>query len=219
MASLVVMIITRTMSCYIMFIPEGREHAAGQETHSFFSALIASVAARERCARAFLRVRVADVPATKQAILGISSNFPIPLMGPVMRAFTFPRGREYAPANDKTRRQVSQAITTPSEVRALLTQNVFVSKDQNDRVNQISRAVSLACEADGYLAACRRAKRQPTPEEQAVIDEAEALREQIIQVDSFETLAGQNHREDWMKATWSVGPVHGSSQQQSSSAH
>jgi hypothetical protein len=37
-----------------------------------------------------------------------------------------------------------------------LTQNVFVSKNENDRVNQISRAVSLAVEADGYLAACRK---------------------------------------------------------------
>ena len=118
----------------------------------------------------------------QEAIFGISSNFPIPLMGPVMRAFTFPRGREYTEASDKMRRAVSQSITNPSEVRALLSQNVFVSKDEKDRVNQISRAVSLACEADGYLAACRRAKRQPTAEEQKVIDEAEVLRELIIQV-------------------------------------
>ena len=54
------------------------------------------------------------------------------------------------------------------QVRALLTQNVFVSKDEKDRVNQISRAVSLACEADACLTACRRAKRSPTPAEQKV---------------------------------------------------
>ena len=92
----------------------------------------------------------------QEAILGLSSNFPVPLMGPVMRAFTFPRGREYQAPSDKLRRQVSQLITKPTEVRALLTQNVFVSKNENDRVNQISRAVSLAVEADGYLAACRK---------------------------------------------------------------
>ena len=148
----------------------------------------------------------------QEALIGLSSNFPVPLMGPVMRAFTFPRGREYHKSSDKLRRQVSQLITTPTEVRALLTQNVFVSKDQNDRVNQISRAISLACEADGYLSACRKAKRQPTAEEQAVIDQAEELREKIIQVDAFETLGATNHKGEWMKATWSVEHTAGGSQ-------
>jgi len=107
---------------------------------------------------------------------------------------------------------VSQLITKPSEVRALLTQNVFVSKNENDRVNQISRAVSLAVEADGYLAACRKAKRQPTTEEQKVIDEAEALREKIIQVDAFPTIGTTDHKGEWMKATWSVEKVEGAGQ-------
>jgi len=148
----------------------------------------------------------------QEALMGISTNFPVPLMGPVMRAFTFPRGREYSKGNDKLRRQVSQLITKPTEVRALLTQNVFVSKDQNDRVNQISRAVSLAVEADGYLAACRKAKRQPTAEEAKVIAEAEELREKIIQVDAFDTLQNNDHKAEWMKATWSVGRSDGASQ-------
>ena len=148
----------------------------------------------------------------QEALMGISSNFPIPLMGPVMRAATFPRGREYHKSSDKLTRQVSQLITTPTEVRALLTQNVFVSKDENDRVNQISRAISLACEADGYLAACRKQKRQPTAEEAKVIGEAEELREKIIQVDAFDTLNGQNHKGEWMKATWTVDKIEAESQ-------
>ena len=93
---------------------------------------------------------------------------------------------------------------------------MFVSKKESDRVNQISRAVSLACEADGYLAACRRAKRSPTAEEKKVIDEAEALREQIIQVDAFETLAGNNHRGEWMRATWSATPISNAAKQSAS---
>ena len=147
--------------------------------------------------------------------MGLGRNFPVPLMGPVMQAFTFPRGREYSLGSDKLRRQVSQLITKPSEVRALLTQNVFVSKNENDRVNQISRAVSLAVEADGYLAACRKAKRQPTEEEQKVIDAAEDLREKIIQVDAFATLGSSDHKGEWMKATWKVEAVKGASAGQS----
>jgi len=152
----------------------------------------------------------------QEAIMGLSSNFPVPLLGPVMRAVTFPRGREYKQPSDKMKRTVSQLITTPTEVRALLSQNVFVSKQESDRVNQISRAVSLACEADGYLSACRRAKRAPTPEEQKVIDEAEALREEIIQVDAFETLAGNNHKAEWMRATWTADPISETAQQSAS---
>ena len=48
-----------------------------------------------------------------------------------------------------------------------------------------------------------------------VIDEAEALRELIIQVDAFDTLSGQDHKGEWMKATWSVGPIDASAQQSS----
>ena len=56
----------------------------------------------------------------QEAIMGLSANFPVPLLGPVMRAMTFPRGREYTQPSDKMRRSVSQLITTPTEVRALL---------------------------------------------------------------------------------------------------
>eukprot|EP00961_Rhodomonas_salina_P277102 3744811-Rhodomonas_salina.3 len=140
----------------------------------------------------------------QEALFGIQANFPVPLLGPIMKAATFPRGREYHAAPDKLRKQVSELITTPTEVRALLTENVFVSKNPNDRVNQISRAVSMAVEADKIMSACRKAKRQPTTEEQAKIDAAEELREQIIQVDAFPTLANQEHNHQGMTPTWTV---------------
>ena len=54
---------------------------------------------------------------------------------------------------------------------------------------------------------CVQAKRLPTAEEKKVIDDAEALREQIIQVDAFDTLNGGNHKGEWMKATWTVGKI------------
>mmetsp|Transcript_55721 Transcript_55721/g.132983 ORF Transcript_55721/g.132983 Transcript_55721/m.132983 type:complete len:766 (+) Transcript_55721:102-2399(+) len=158
-----------------------------------------------------LDAAMADVcKNTQEAFFGLFANFPIPLMGPVMRVCTFPRGREYHNTTDKLRRQVSNLVTTPTEVRALLTEGCFVSKDPQDRINQIVRAMPLACQADEYLAACRKEKRQPTDAEQAVINQAEELRELIIQVDVFDTLAGKNHRGEDMKATWSVEPFEGS---------
>jgi len=144
---------------------------------------------------------------TQEALFGIYRNFPIPLLGPLMQVVTFPRGREYNKASDKLRSKVSDLITTPTEVRAFLTENVFVSKNPNDRVNQIARGVALAVEADRALAACRKEKREPTKEEAAKIEAAEALREQIIQVDSFPMLADKPHNDQWMKPTWTVKPI------------
>ena len=52
--------------------------------------------------------------------------------------------------------------------------------------------------ADTLLAACRKEKRQPSAAEKALIDEAEAMRETIIQVDSFQRLGRELHlSQEW----------------------
>jgi acyl-CoA dehydrogenase len=140
----------------------------------------------------------------QEAFFGVFSNFPIPLIGPAMRVLSFPRGREYFPPTDKQRAAVSDLITMPTEVRTLLTQDVFVSKNPKDRVAMIARAMPICYEADKIMSACRKEKRSPTAAEQAKIDEAEALREEIIQVDSF-PIIGKEHNTEWMKPSWGVG--------------
>lgn len=155
----------------------------------------------------------------QDGLFGIYRNFPVPLLGPLMQLVTFPRGREYHPASDKLRGKVSDLMTTPTEVRAFLTENVFVSKNPNDRVNQIARAVSLAVEADRVMAACRKERREPTKEEAAKIDAAEALREQIIQVDSFPMLADKPHNDQWMKPTWTIKPIDPAALKAAAAAH
>jgi hypothetical protein len=157
--------------------------------------------------------KVLDYAMTKiehdiqEAFFGIFKNFPIPLIGPVMRLATFPRGREYSPPSDKQRAAVSDMITTPTAMREMLTQDVFISKNPKDRVNMISRAIGMCYEADKILATCRKEKRTPMPDEQARIDAAEAMREEIIQVDSFPTLGGKEHNTEWMKPTWKPQPI------------
>jgi alkylation response protein AidB-like acyl-CoA dehydrogenase len=155
--------------------------------------------------------KVFDATMTKirydiqEAFMGIFGNFPIPGMGLLMQLPCFPRGREYQPPTDKQRAAVSDLISTPTPVRDFLTENVFVSKDPTDRVAMIAKAAPMCFEADQILARCRKeGKREPTKEEQAKIDAAEAMREQIIQVDSFPKLAGQEHNAEWMKPDWGV---------------
>lgn len=52
-------------------------------------------------------------------------------------------------------------------------------------------------QADEILAKCRKEKRQPTPDEQKLIDEVEAAREVIIQVDAFPALGQEATTKGW----------------------
>lgn len=63
----------------------------------------------------------------QQALLGISENFPIPGIGSIMTAFAFPYGGgRYTGPTDNMRKNVSHAITTPTGIRTLLSEGIFV---------------------------------------------------------------------------------------------
>mmetsp|Transcript_45007 Transcript_45007/g.141681 ORF Transcript_45007/g.141681 Transcript_45007/m.141681 type:complete len:759 (+) Transcript_45007:29-2305(+) len=140
----------------------------------------------------------------QESMFGLFDNFPVPLVGLGMRLVTFPRGREYFVAKDSLRKKVSNLITTPTEVRSLMTENVFISKSPGDRVHQIAHAFNICISADEIARTIRREKREATAEESKVLAEADKLRDEIIQVDTFETLAGKDHRGQFMTPTWSV---------------
>ena len=106
-----------------------------------------------------------------------------------MQGLTFPTGKVYTRPDDKLMREVADLISKPSEVRELLAEDLFISeKIQTDRVAMMNHILPKACATDDILAQCRREKRSPTGEEQALIDEVEAIREMVIQVDSFDGL-------------------------------
>ncbi|TDH68513.1 hypothetical protein CCR75_000471 [Bremia lactucae] len=127
----------------------------------------------------------------QQGIVGISKNFPMPVVGPFMRRLSFPFGLPYNAPTDKQMRQVSELITVDSGVRSLLSENVFVSKDLNDRVALLNATLPKAVKAGRTLTAMRKQKRTATIDEQKFFDEVEAAREVIIQVDSFEGLGAE----------------------------
>jgi len=127
----------------------------------------------------------------QQGIVGISKNFPVPGVGPLMRGLSFPFGLPYDAPTDKQMRQVAELISTDSGVRNLLSDDVFVSKDPEDRVGLLNATLPKAVKADRTLAALRKQKRSATIDEQKFIDEVEAAREVIIQVDSFDALGAE----------------------------
>lgn len=136
---------------------------------------------------------------TEIAFHDIFVNFPVAGLGPLMRLMTFPTGRCYSKPNDALVKKASDAITTDTVYRTQLTENVFVSSDvEKDRVALIMATLPKVIKADVMLAKIRKEKRSPTNDEKALIDEAEAARERIIQVDSFARLGQElSFAENW----------------------
>ena len=65
----------------------------------------------------------------QQALHGIAANFPVPGIGSLMTAVCFPVGRTpYAGPSDGMRKAAAGLISTPSGVRSLLSEGIFISK-------------------------------------------------------------------------------------------
>jgi len=135
----------------------------------------------------------------EEALFGVYENFPVPGVGVMMRAFTSPTGRCYSRPSDELTRKASQAITTETGVRAQLLENLYLPTDvHTERTAQLHAALGKCIKADAILAKCRKEKREPSTQEKADIDAAEAMRETIIQVDSFSRLGIElNQGEEW----------------------
>ncbi|RLN75771.1 hypothetical protein BBJ28_00010204 [Nothophytophthora sp. Chile5] len=127
----------------------------------------------------------------QQGLVGISKNFPVPVVGPIMRGLSFPFGLPYDTPTDKQIRKVAELISTDSGVRNMLSESMFISKDPTDRVALLNATLPKAVKADATLSALRKQKRNATIDEQKFIDEVEAAREIIIQVDSFDGLGAE----------------------------
>jgi len=70
-----------------------------------------------------------------------------------------------------------------------MSQMVFVHPDASaDRLALLNAAFPLAIEADAILKAAKREKRKLTVKEAELVEKVEKMREEIIQVDSFERL-------------------------------
>ena len=64
----------------------------------------------------------------------------------------------------------------------------------------INNTLSKAIEADKILLNCRKEKRQPSTQEQVLLDTVEAARNIIVQVDSFARVG----KEVYEPATWAA---------------
>jgi alkylation response protein AidB-like acyl-CoA dehydrogenase len=124
----------------------------------------------------------------EESFYGIFENFPIRPLAWAMRTVAFPTGKSYHQPSDVLGKKVAALISTDTQIRDLFISNTFVSSDLTDRVALIHDTLPKAVRADNVLKILRKEKRDATSDEQALLDEVEAAREIIIQVDSFRGL-------------------------------
>jgi len=142
----------------------------------------------------------------QEALLSASNNFPGPL-GPVastaMKIGCFPLGnltRPYSEPNDRLTKEVSRMLTTPSEIREMFIEGVYLAPEGTvHQASDLIRALPVCVEADKIASTLRREKRQPTEEEAAKLDRADALRDVLIQVDVFDHLTDAEGQEGYVR--------------------
>lgn len=136
----------------------------------------------------------------QNAIIGLSGNFPLPGIGPVMKALTYPFGAVYEGSNDKLVQKAAQLISTPSGIRSLLSEGIFISNNPKDRLRMLNDVLPKAVAADKATAAAKKAKRSLTTEEQALVNEVNAAVNELVQVDVFDKLGIEKHMgEDYVR--------------------
>jgi len=140
------------------------------------------------------------------ALLASSDNFPGPLgsiAGAVMKIGCFPLGsatRPYREPSDILTKEVSRLMTTPSNVRDFFQENVYMAPEGTvHQVSDLIRALPHVVEADEIATKLRREKRQPTVEEADKIAQADALRDVLIQVNTFEALTVEEARNGYVR--------------------
>jgi len=130
------------------------------------------------------------------ALTELANNFPVPGVGPLMKAISFPFGNTYGGPTDKMIQKASSLITNPSGIRNLLSEGIFISSDPEDRIRKLNDILPLAVQSDKNAAAAKKAKRALTADEQALADKVAAAVNDLVQVDSHEKLGLEQHAGD-----------------------
>ena len=125
------------------------------------------------------------------------------LGGWLMSAGIAPLGelmRPYRPPRDELTQEVSKMLTTPSAVHAMFTENVYVPHDDPDnRVAALLRAMPVCLEADRILTSCKKERREATVAEAKVLQQADAMRDALVQVDVHETLGALEEQPGYVR--------------------
>jgi len=82
----------------------------------------------------------------QQSLLGVIRNFPVPVLGRIVRLIVFPFGMPFSGPSDKTVKAVAKLLLNEGESRDRLIDGVFIS-DRDDASGRVNKAFHLVLEA------------------------------------------------------------------------
>ena len=150
----------------------------------------------------------------REAMLGLLRNLPSRPLAWLLRVAVFPSGLGYPGPSDRADHLAARLLQSPSAVRDRLSAGIFASGDPDYPVGRLELALDASQAAEPLerrLRAARHAGRIDargteaqiaqalplgllTPDEAEILRRSETLREQVIQVDSFDDLGARSRR-------------------------
>jgi acyl-CoA dehydrogenase len=142
----------------------------------------------------------------QEALLGVIDNLPNRPAAAALRLLTFPLGARLRPPGDDLGAEVAQGLLDGNEMRLRLTSDIYIPDAAEDGLGRLEAALSQVVAAQGgrdaVRAAVRRGILESAPDDTLIdravslgiindderrrLDEAEAARDAVIQVDSFD---------------------------------
>ncbi len=144
----------------------------------------------------------------QQAQVGLFRNIPFRPLAWLLRLAVFPTGLPFHKPADRLDHAVAALLLKPGVARDRLTEHIYISEDSSERMGTLEQALSAVTaaaplektlklakkcgqlQAQDLAAQCREALQIGiiTQDDVQILDKAEQLREQIIQVDAFDSL-------------------------------
>jgi len=141
----------------------------------------------------------------QEAFYGVFENYPIPfggVVGKVLKFYIFPYGRIFKKPSDKDSHKAAGTILTPSNVRNMLTEGVYIPDTNDEQVKLIETTLLKVVAAEKVEMKIKQAVAEGkleknstmddamkagviTDGEKAIVDSANEARLKVIQVDSF----------------------------------
>jgi acyl-CoA dehydrogenase len=135
----------------------------------------------------------------QQSLVGVLRNFPVPLLGALVRILAFPLGQTYHRAPDITGKRIARMLMGENDCRKRLVDGIYIS-DENDASGKVNSAFHLVLDStdaeqairtalketvsvDNYVSLVRRAV------ESGVITEEQATRVRLAQEASARVIA------------------------------
>lgn len=84
---------------------------------------------------------------TQRALDGVLANFPISIVGKLLRLIIFPRGKTYTGASDRLSHKIARILLSKNEARTRLTRGIHSFDKEDDRTGRIEVAFDKTLKA------------------------------------------------------------------------